>query len=107
MEPQKYLKSEKFTNEEVQLLSRLRSRTLSVKDNVKGMHPDIQCSLGCPEIETQKHILECKPLLDKSNSSQVVKTVEYSDIFGNVNRQKLAVVVYAELLKIREELIQV
>ena len=38
--PQKYIKSNQFTNDEVQLLARLRSRNTSVKDNFSRMHEE-------------------------------------------------------------------
>ena len=57
---QKFLKSGKFLNEEVYLLSKLKSRNTPV--NFKGLHSDTLCSLGCSENESQQHLLECKHL---------------------------------------------
>ena len=102
---QKYLSSPNFTDDEVFLLARLRSRNILVKENFSGMYSDTLCSLGCQENETQQHILTCKPILEKSNASEVAKSIEYSDIFGNEKRQKLAVLVYKELLRTRDELL--
>jgi predicted XRE-type DNA-binding protein len=104
---QKYVTSTKFTDEEVYLLSRLRSRNILVKDNFSGMFTDTICSLGCLERETQQHILECKPLVEKSNLRTVLQSMQYSDIFGSEKRQKIAILVFAELLKIRDELLNV
>ena len=78
---QKYIKSGKFKDEEVFLLCKLRSRNVQVKKPFSGMYADILCSLGCPEAESQQHILECKPLVDKSNVRSVINSVNYSDIF--------------------------
>ena len=102
---QKYIKSNQFTNQEVYLLSRLRSRNIAVKDNFSGMYPDTLCSLGCLETESQQHLLECKPLVEKSNLKSVIGSMQYSDIFGPEKRQKIAVLVYSELLKVREEIL--
>ena len=62
-------------------------------------------SLGCLETESQQHLLECKPLVNKSNMKSVIDSMQYSDIFGPEKRQKIAVLVYSELLKIREEIL--
>jgi hypothetical protein len=84
---QKYIKSQKFSNDEVYLLAKLRSRNISVKANFSGMHDDTLCSLGCQETESQQHILVCKPLLEKSNLSAMTKSIHYNDIFGPEKRQ--------------------
>ena len=102
---QSYLSSANFTDDEVFLLARLRSRNILVKENFSGMYSDTLCSLGCEENETQQHILTCKPILEKSNASEVAKSVAYGDIFGNETRQKLSVLVFKELLRTRDELL--
>ena len=71
------------------------------------MFSDTLCSLGCHENETQQHILTCKPILEKSNASEIAKSIEYCDIFGSEKRQKVAVLVYTELLRTRDELLNV
>ena len=102
---QSYISSSNFTDDEVFLLARLRSRNIVLKENFSGMYSDTLCSLGCHENETQQHILTCKPILEKSNASEVAKSIAYCDIFGTEKRQKLAVLVYKELLRMRDELL--
>ena len=101
---QKYLS--KFTNDEVCLLAKLRSRNISVKVNFPGMHSDLLCSLGCGINENQQHILECQPILARSKIGSILTKVRHSDIYGPIKRQKIAVLVYADLLKTREECMQ-
>ena len=66
-----------------------------------------KCSLGCSENKTQQHILSCKAILEKSALSEVAKSIQYSDIFGNKKRQQVVILVYSELLRTREELLDV
>ena len=66
---QKYLNSDLFTNDEVYLLSKLRSRNIQMKENFPGMHADLLCSFGCLTDESQQHLLQCKPILEKSTSN--------------------------------------
>ena len=102
--PQKYLSN--FTNDEVYLLSKLRSKSVSVKENFPGMHSDLLCSLGCGVNENQQHILECQPILARSKIGSILTKVKHSDIYGPIKRQRIAVLVYSDLLKTREECIQ-
>ena len=71
---QKFLTSNLFTNYEVQLLSKLRSRNVDVKSNFKNNFRNLQCSIkNCLEIEDQQHLLRCKPVLKKIDKEQIVK----------------------------------
>ena len=97
LRPQNYIKSDKFSNDNVSLLFRLRSRTTNVKCNFKTQFKgNLKCSSGCLEEETQQHILQCKPLLDKIEENQEVATVVYEDIFDE-NKQLDAVILYSKL----------
>ena len=64
----------------------------------------LNCSLGCSEDETQKHLLQCKPLLDKIGDNFEAVTVVYDDIFDR-KKQLNAVKLYSKLLDIREDLL--
>ena len=91
LEKQSYMSISNFTDDKVFLLARLRSRNILVKENFSGMYSDTLCSLGCHENETQHHIHTCKPILKKSNTSEVAKSIAYCDIFGTEKGQKVAV----------------
>ena len=50
----------------------------------------LQCSLNnCLAEETQEHLLQCQPLIDKldTKTSQSIKNVKYQDIFSNTKKQ--------------------
>ena len=63
-------------------------------------------SLGCPENETQIHLTKCKPILDKTNLNSVAETIKIDDLFGSPTRQKVAVLVFKELLETRDVLLK-
>ena len=60
--------------------------------------------LGCPEDESQKHLLQCKPLMEKVGLNVEAVKVEYGDIFYK-KKQLNAVKLYSKLLDIREDLL--
>ena len=85
-----------FTNCEVKLLNKIRSRNLDLKANFKTKFTfnnvsKLECSLnGCSQIENQSHILECIPIWKKFNEKfKVTKSFQYNDIFStNIKKQK-------------------
>ena len=104
-----YLKSNLFTNYEVQTLSKLRSRNIDVKANFKTKYTfdnveKLECSLGCPEVEDQQHILKCKPLIDELKD--ISTNVSYNDIFSTVRKQKQVTQRFISLLDIRSQLLE-
>ena len=104
---QKYLKSNLFSNYQVEILSKLRSRNIDVKSNLKRKYTfnnveKLECSLGCQVDEDQQHILKCKPLIEKLNENS---NVSYNDIFSTVKKQKLATERFISLLDIRSQLL--
>ena len=106
---QKYFKSNLFSNYEVQILSKLRSRNINVKANFKKQYTfnnieKLECSLGCQEIETQQHLLTCKPLLNELKDLR--SNVSYNDIFSTIKKQKSVVVQYIRLLDARNQLLE-
>ena len=68
---QKYMTSNIFSNYEVEVLSKFRSRNINVKSNFKKQFTfnnieNLQCSLNnCFEEETQEHLMKCKPIIDQ------------------------------------------
>ena len=54
---QKYLQANscKITQEEAQLIFKLRCRTINVKRNMKGMYDNLDCTACGAEEETQEH----------------------------------------------------
>ena len=88
---QKYATSSLFSNYEVQILSKLRYRNIEVKSNFKTKYTinnitNLQCSIdNCFEIEDQKHILRCKPVLQRVSKKLIfnISKVQYYFIFSN------------------------
>ena len=100
---QPYLTNEGFTYEEIYLLYYHRCRSQPAKSNYRTMHlGQVQCSLGCLSDETKQHIFEkCQFLRANLQLNEVVKI---SDIFGNFNKQKSAMVNFIQIEKKRVEL---
>ena len=114
LESQHYLSSSLFTNYEVELLNKIRSRNLDLKANFKTKFTfnnisHLKCSLnGCSQIEEQSHILECIPIWQKFNEKyKLMQAANYSDIFSkNIKKQKRITKLYTILLDIRENLLK-
>ena len=112
-EKQAYLVSPLFTNEDVSILSNLRSHTTrGIKDNFHRMYGnDISCPLKCwpegapPIRDTQEHIMLCSKL-ELLNPTVASGTLKYDDIYGNTDQQKEVVTVMKELLKSRNKSLQ-
>ena len=75
LEKQEYLSSALFSNEEVSILSNLRSHTTrGIRKNFRNMYKDnLNCPLKCwsdgspPFEDTQEHLLHCSRLIIKTN----------------------------------------
>ena len=110
LQTQEYMTSAIFTNEDVQLLHALRSRSTECKANYKQkyIHSNIKCDLCKNEDETQQHILECKEIREAYKSDDVAKDkVNYENLFcKDVNKQKEITTLFKHLFNERERLIQ-
>ena len=110
LEIQKYMTCPTFSNEEVNMLHGLRSRSTECKANYKQkyIHTNILCSLCEEEDEDQQHLLKCKVLLNKLRTTEVTEGgLEYEDIFSkNVKKQKVITALYITLFKIRKDLLE-
>ena len=81
---QGYMTSPLFSDEEVNTLYSLRSRSVDCKANMKNMYrdDDMLCKLCKEEYCDQKHILQCKVILKTFKTQNVTKNkVVYEDIF--------------------------
>ena len=107
LEMTEYLKDNRFTKNERELLFKLRSRTVQVKDNFKNayLNNDMLCELCKLFTCTQSHPLQCPRI----NSRLVVdKQLNISDKFihGTVDEQLLYVRIYKQVWDIREEMLK-
>ena len=79
-----------ISTEERQLVFQLRSAMTDVKMNFKGKHSEFECEICEKENETQKHMLECKKLLQMENKEKTIPKYE-SLFYGNV-KEKIEIV---------------
>ena len=109
LETQQYMKSQLFTNDEVNLLFAIRSRFIDCKMNFKNKYDknNLNCSVCEEEEETQEHLLNCKILNEKlkiiENSQE---NVQYEDIFADHKKQKVVTSKFEKLLNIRRLLLE-
>ena len=106
------MKSNLFSNYQVEILFKLRSQNIDVKSNFKTkyekeLNQNLQCRMkNCTEIEDQPHILKCKPILDNLSKPFDLQNIAYKDLFGNVKKQKKVVELFIALLDIRSSILQ-
>ena len=70
-----------------------------------------RCSLKCNNLEainTQQHILECQVFFSKLSPAEKLSVyqVKYDNIIGSLEEQSKVVVVFARILDIREEILE-
>ena len=103
LKPADYILDSRFNTKEKQLLFRLRSKTLDVKENFRGMNKNPWC-LSCGLFpETQSHLLQCPQLVVCLKYSNLkTSRINENFIYGNMNQQQMIVKIYSEVLEIRE-----
>ena len=103
LEIQSYIVSENLTNVEICTLFALRSRMTKVKKNFSNQfNNNLLCKLGCSDMDSQEHLLECIYIQDKMKDKSTLAETEYSDLFGTVKQQCDIVKIFSEILEIRE-----
>ena len=101
-----------FSNYEVEMLFRLRSRNIDVKSNFKSKYEqndsqNLQSRMdNCFDIENQPHILNCKPLLTKLSKSIDRQNISYNDLFAKTKKQKKVVELFIALLDTRNLILE-
>ena len=113
-EAQPYIHNSLFSNDEICLLAALRSHTVrGIRSNFKNLYkPNLSCPLKCqpagsPQLEdSQEHLLSCSKLKLVHNNMLVISKVAHDDIYGEVDKQKAAVMVFSELLDQRNKLME-
>ena len=109
LETQQYMKSQLFTNEEVNLLFAIRSRMIDSKSNFKSKYikDDLTCRICHKAEENQFHLLHCKVLNDVLKSNDIIsEQVKYEDIYSEHKKQKLVTSIFAKLLNIRKQMLE-
>ena len=105
LKPAEYIEDSDFNTQEKQLLFKLRSKTLDVKENFKGLNSNPWC-ISCGLFpETQSHLLQCPQLvIDLSYLDVKASKLNENYIYGNLKQQKMIVKIYSDILEIREKL---
>ena len=101
-----YLIDKRFSKEERELLFRLRSETVDVKENFKNayLNNNMLCELCGMFLCTQMHILKCPKL---TISLVVDQNIQLSEKFryGTVDQQQIFVKIYYQFWKLREKML--
>ena len=103
---QKYLLPNNFkmTQEECQLIFKLRCRVTEVKTNMKGSYENFQCDLCNNEEETQEHVLNCMKIVSMRNEKDVINKLE--KIYNGKVREQINVArVFKENMDIRKKIL--
>ena len=100
---QEYLKSEKLSTKQKQLLFKLRSSVTPNKANFRQMYEnDLSCIL-CKDpntVENLQHLRECPYLVGQPKLADQLKSIKCEDIFGQLSEQIKAVQVWGKVFKI-------
>ena len=113
LEKQPYLVSPLFSNEDVGILSNLRSHTTrGIRGNFKNFYiGNTNCPLKCwpvdsqPLEDTQQHLLVCNKIQIKTSPTVACGKPVYDDIYESTDKQKEIVTFVKECLNIRNKII--
>ena len=102
-----YLLDSRFTKENRELLFKLRSKTVWVKENFRKayLNNNMLCELCLLFPCTQSHPLQCPQLNTKMVVDQSVNLND-TDIYGTVEQQLLYVKIYDQFWQLREETLE-
>ena len=109
LETQKYLISPLFTNEEVNTLYSLRSRSVECKNNFKNRYKegDELCPLCDKHIDDQKNMLQCPVIIEEVKTNEVAKEeIKYEYIFENPEKQKAIASLFVKYIGIRKKIME-
>ena len=104
MKPAEYIDDPDFNTQEKQLLFKLRSKTLDVKANFKGLNSNPWC-ISCGLFpETQSHLLQCPQLvIDLTYLDMKASSLNENYIYGNLKQQKMIIRIYNDIIEVREK----
>ena len=110
LEKQPYLVSPVFSDEDVGILSNMRSHTTrGIRGNFKQFYRgNTYCPLKCwpedsPVEDTQQHLLVCDKIQKDANLTVACGKPEYNDIYGSTDKQKEIVTIFKECLNVRNK----
>ena len=92
-----------ITQEEVQLIFKLRCRVTDLKTNLRGAYDSHECGICNEEDETQEHILKCKGQTNMEKGKNVIP--DYENLFhGKMSEQLEIARIFDENMKLKEKL---
>ena len=97
-----YLKTQKISVEEKKLLFAMKTRQVNVKTNYRNDFSDMLCRLCAKpeELESELHLMCCEKLVNENNIKEELSGINYSDIFGSLEKQISAIKVWKKILKL-------
>ena len=94
----------KCTQEDIQLIFKMRSNITRVKMNMQQIYDTHECSMCMKENETQEHIYKCEEIW-KWREKKYEKMIEYEKILtGNVMEMLEIARIFKENMKIKENI---
>ena len=64
---------------------------IDVKANFGNMYKDnMNCKLGCDEVDSQEHLIEC-PILNDNDLTEVNGVAQYEDLFSSQVEDQLRI----------------
>ena len=107
IEISQYLLDNRFSKQERELLFRLRSKTIDVKENFRNayLNNDMLCQLCKLFRCTQSHVLQCPELKTEILVDSKCQLSEH-DIYGNVDQQLIYVKIYKEFWELRARILE-
>ena len=104
--PASYLMSPFLNKEEVQLLYKLRNYMIDVKQNFGSYHKENMWCKTCYLFQdTQKHLLQCPPIIEKLKNLIDFNSVNHGMIFDSNENQVKIVKVFSMILNTRQNII--
>ena len=100
-----YIRDSGFSTKDKQLLFRLRSKTLDVKQNVGGQSNNPWCTSCGLFHETQSHLLQCPEIVPKLGYIQGrAFSLDENFVYGSIEQQQMIVKIYSDILDERTNL---
>ena len=87
-----YVTSSRFNSKKKQLLFKLRSKTLDVKQNFKNQKQSPWC-LTCGLFpETQGHLLQCPEIVTKFKYLKgIASKLDENDVYSSITKQQITI----------------
>ena len=105
-ESQSYLTTRRLSITEKQTLFMLRCRANNCKNNYKSLYKSDMTCIFCCEINTVdcvEHYMECKYLLNCQMLKSHMRSVNHSNIYGDIEKQIRFVKIWNQIEIIRHE----